>query len=48
VPGGIADDIGLGLDNAAADDAFRQLAHQYLANEIAGERDRIDRQLRAS
>ena len=47
MPGGVADDIRLGLNNTAAGDAFRQLPHQYLANEIAGERDRIDRQLRA-
>ena len=48
VPGGVADDIRLGLDNTTAGDAFRQLPHHYLANEIAGERDRINRQLRAS
>ena len=48
VPGGVADDIRLGLNNTTASDAFRQLPNQYLANEIAGERDRIDRQLRAS
>ncbi len=48
VPGGVADDIRLGLNNTTAGDAFRQLPHQYLANEIAGERDRINRQLRAS
>src|ERR1700732_2820021 len=48
VPGGVADDIRLGLNNSTAGDAFGQLPHQYLANEIAGERDRIDRQLRAS
>ena len=47
VPGGVADDIGLGLDNAAAGDAFRQFPHQQLADEKAGERGRIDRQLRA-
>jgi hypothetical protein len=48
VPGGVADDIGLGLNNTTAGDAFGQLPHQYLADEIAGENDRIDRQLRAS
>ena len=48
VPRGVADDIRLGLDNTTAGDALRQLPHQYLANEIAGERDRINRQLRAS
>ena len=48
VPGGVADDIRLGLNNTTAGDAFRQLPHQYLANETAGERDRINRQLRAS
>ena len=47
VPGGVADDIRLGLDDAAAGDAFGQLPHQHLADEIAGERLRIDRQLRA-
>src|SRR4051795_5802655 len=48
MPGGVADDIRLGLNNSTADDAFRQLPHQYLANEIAGEIDRINWQLRAS
>ena len=48
VPGSVADDIRLGLNNTTAGNAFRQLTHQYLANEIAGERDRINRQLRAS
>ena len=48
VPGGVADYIRLGLNNTTAGDAFRQLTHQYLANEIAGERDRINRQPRAS
>src|SRR5436190_13268665 len=48
VPGGVADDIRLGLNNTTAGDAFGQLPHQYLANEIAGERDRIERQLRTS
>ena len=28
VPGGVADDIGLGLNNTTAGDAFRQLPHQ--------------------
>src|SRR6185503_16651567 len=36
MPGGIADDIRLGLNNEAAHDAFRQLAHHYLPDEIAG------------
>src|SRR5271165_2145436 len=48
VPGGVADGIRLGLNNTTAGDAFRQLPHQYLVNETAGERDRINRQLRAS
>ena len=48
VPGSVADDIRLGLNNTTAGNAFRQLPHQYLANEIASERDRINRQLRAS
>ena len=43
---GVADDIRLGLDDAAAGDAFGCLPHQYLADEITSERDRIDRQLR--
>ena len=46
VPRGVADDIRLGLDDAAAGDAFGHLPHQYLADEITSERDRIDRQLR--
>jgi hypothetical protein len=33
-------------DDAAAGDAFGHLPHQYLADEITSERDRIDRQLR--
>ena len=44
VPRGVADDICLGLDDAAASDAFGHLPHQYLADEITRERDRIDRQ----
>jgi hypothetical protein len=48
VPGGVADDIRLRFNNAIAGDAFRQLPHQYFAKEIAGERDRINWQLRAS
>src|SRR3954449_5931097 len=47
VLGGVADDIRLRFNNTTAGDAFRQRPHQYLANEIAGERDRINRQLRA-
>lgn len=46
VPRGVTDDIRLGLDDAAAGDAFSHLPHQYLADEITSERDRIDRQLR--
>ena len=38
----------LGLDDTTAGDTFGQLPHQHLADEIAGERDRIDRQFRAS
>ena len=41
MPGGVADDIGLGLDDAAADDAFRQFPHHHLADESAGEIGRI-------
>jgi hypothetical protein len=48
VSGGVADDIRLGLYNPTAGDALGQLPHQNLAKEIAGERERIDRQLRAS
>src|SRR5258708_35770497 len=48
MPRGIADDIRLGLNNTTADDAFGQLTHQYLPDQIAGERDRINWQLRAS
>ncbi len=48
VPGGVADDIRLGLNDTTADDTFRQLSHQHLADEIAGQSDRIDRQLQAS
>ena len=47
VPGGVADDIGLGFDDATAGDAFGQFPHQQLANEKARERGRIDRELRA-
>ena len=47
VPGGVADTIGLGLDDAAARRAFGQLPHEELANEKAGERGRVDRQRRA-
>ncbi len=46
VPRGVADDIRLGLDNTAAGHALGSLPHQYLADEITSERDRIDRQLR--
>ena len=34
VPGGIPDNIRLGLNDTAADDAFRQHPHQHFANEI--------------
>src|SRR3954451_18094785 len=40
MPRGVADDIRLSLNNSTAGEAFRQLPHQFLANEIAGERDR--------
>ena len=43
---GVADDIRFSFDNTAAGDAFGHLPHQYLADEITRERDRIDRQLR--
>ena len=46
VPRGVADDIRFSFDNTAAGDAFGHLPHQYLADEITSERDRIDRQLR--
>jgi len=46
MPRGVTDDIRLGLDNAAACDASGHLPHEYLADERASERDRIDRQLR--
>ena len=46
VPRGVTDNIRLGLDDAAAGDAFGLLPHQYLADEITSERDRIDRQFR--
>ena len=46
VPGGVAHDIGLGLDDAPAGDAFRQRPHHQPADEKAGERGGIDRQLR--
>src|SRR5208283_4361321 len=45
---GVADDIGLGLNDATGEDAFGQCPHQYLSNEIAGEGGRIDGQLRTS
>jgi len=45
MPRGVTDDIRLGLDNAAAGDASGHLPHEYLADEITSERDRIDRQL---
>jgi hypothetical protein len=48
VPGGVADDIRLGLDDAANSDACSHLPLQYLVDEITSERDRIDRQLRTS
>ena len=46
VPRGVADDIRLSLDDTAAGQALSSLPHQYLADEITSERDRIDRQLR--
>jgi hypothetical protein len=45
--GSIADDIGFGLDDAAADNAFRQLPHHQSADEVAGESGRIFRQFGA-
>ncbi len=45
--GSVTDDIRLGFDNATAGVAFGQLPHQHLADEIAGESDGINRQLRA-
>ena len=45
-PRGVADNIRLGLDDTAAGGAFGHLPHQFLADEITSERDRIDRQLR--
>jgi len=46
VPRGVADDIRLGLDDAAAGGAFGHLPHQNLADQKASERDRLERQLR--
>ncbi len=43
---GVADDIRLGLDDTAAGQTLSRFPHQYLADEITSERDRIDRQLR--
>ena len=45
---GIANDIRLGLNNTTGDHAFGQLSHQYLPNEVAGERGRANWQLCAS
>src|SRR5208337_2426777 len=45
---GVADDIGLGLNDTTGEDAFGRLPNHYLADEIAGEGGRIDGQLRAS
>ena len=47
MPGGVTDDIGLRLDDAAADQAFRQLPQHQLADEGAGERCGVDRQFGA-
>src|SRR5580704_12599914 len=46
MPGGVAHDIRLSLNNSTAGDTFRQLPYHDLANEITGESDRIVRQLR--
>ncbi len=46
VPRGVTDDIRFSFDNTAAGQALSSLPHQYLADEITSERDRIDRQLR--
>ena len=40
---GVADRVGLSLDNASADRALGGLAHQYLADQLAGEQDRVER-----
>src|ERR1043165_1603446 len=48
MPGGIAQDVRLGLDHTTAGDTFGQFPHEYFANEMTGERDRVTRQLRAS
>jgi hypothetical protein len=45
VPRGVTDDIHLGLGDAAASDAFGDFPDQYPVDEIASERDCIDRQL---
>ena len=37
VSGGVADDIGLGLNDAPARDAIRQFSHDLFADEVAGE-----------
>ena len=47
MPRGVADDIRLGFDDAAAGHALGHLLQQYLADEITSERDRIERQLRS-
>jgi hypothetical protein len=46
VPRGVADNIGFSFDDTSAGHTFSRLPHQYLADEITSERDRIDRQLR--
>ena len=46
VPRGVADDIRFSFDYTAAGQALSRLPHQYLADKITSERERIDRQLR--
>jgi hypothetical protein len=41
----VADQVGLGLDDAPADPTLGQVVNQGLADQEAGERDRVDRQL---
>src|SRR5262249_42608978 len=48
VPRGVADDIRLDLDDAAAGDALGHLSHQYLADEIASETVSTGRSARES
>ena len=46
MPRCITDRIGFGLDDTAAQRAFRCLANQQLAYQVSGEQDRVERQFR--